>query len=136
MTSNRATFPWATVGAISAGIAVILGAVGSHALRSKLGDDSLRAWTIGTDYQLAHGLALLFLDHLQYRATIGSRRIFPVGILFSVGIILFCGSLYGLALTSWSFLGPITPFGGICFILGWCLLAQRTWAAYRTERTP
>jgi uncharacterized membrane protein YgdD (TMEM256/DUF423 family) len=118
---------WTAIGALSAGIAVVCGAVGSHALRPYLTSESLRAWQIATDYQLAHGLALLLVSLLQQQNYDAYRRYRLVAWLFFIGTILFCGSLYGLAITRWSALGPITPIGGLCFITGWSLLSFRAW---------
>ncbi len=129
MPRSQRAYPWGVVGALSAGVGVILGALGSHALRSQLGEDSLRAWEIATDYQLVHAIGLLLVDRLQQESAMGIRAFAPVGGLFLLGTLLFCGSLYGLALTHWTFLGPVTPLGGLCLISGWFLLAYRIWSS-------
>ncbi|MCS6897724.1 MAG: DUF423 domain-containing protein, partial [Nitrospira sp.] len=54
-------------------------------------------------------------------------RLATAGWLFAAGILMFCGSLYGLTLLEWRWLGPITPIGGLAFIVGWLLLAWRMW---------
>lgn len=129
MSMSQRAYPWGVIGALSAGVGVIMGALGSHALRSQLGVDSLRAWEIATDYQLVHAIGLLIVDRLQHQSAMHGRIFAPVGGLFLLGTLLFCGSLYGLALTHWTFLGPITPLGGLCLISGWFLLAYRIWSA-------
>ena len=133
MDTNKSN-KWTAIGALSAGIAVVCGALGSHALRSELTVESMRAWQIATDYQLAHGLAILLVSLLQQRTYEAYRRYLPVTLLFSLGTILFCGSLYGLAITRWSLLGPITPLGGLCFIAGWGTLTVRAWTASEAKK--
>ena len=126
---------WTALAACSASIAVVCGAVGSHALRPHLAVESMRAWQVGTNYQLAHGLALLLVAQLLAKSADDYQRYLRVAQLFTLGTILFSGSLYGLALTKWSVLGPITPIGGLCFIAGWLLLMVRAWTAPPVEHT-
>lgn len=97
------------LGALSAFTAVGLGAFGAHALRSRLTPERTATFetgvrTIGPD-AAAESVA---------------------GALFVAGIVLFSGSLYVLALTGIRRWGIVTPFGGLCFLLGWLALA---WAA-------
>ena len=120
---------WIAFGAVSACIAVICGALGSHALKGRLDPSSLNAWRIATDYQLAHGISMIVVSLLRDRHVDDYVRYRFVPWLFAAGTLLFCGSLYGLALTKWSVLGPITPLGGTCFIAGWSLLAFRALTA-------
>ncbi len=103
------------IAAISAALAVALGAFGAHALHDQLvADGTLEAWKTAVLYHLLHSVALFSL-------AIGRAN--PLaGWLWAAGIVLFSGSLYGLVLTGWSFLGPITPLGGLCFIGGWLAL--------------
>ncbi len=103
------------VGAALCFLAVALGAFGAHALRETL--DAHRAhaiWNTAVLYHFLHGLALLVLSLYP-----GHRL---VGALFVAGIALFSGSLYVLALTQATWLGPITPVGGLCFLAGWACL--------------
>lgn len=97
---------------------VALGAFGAHALRARLGA-SLAIWQTAVLYHLLHAVALLALV-LFARAT--GRSVTLPATLFGAGIVLFSGSLYGLALTSWRWLGPITPLGGLAFLAGWASL--------------
>lgn len=108
--------------------AVILGAFGSHGLKSVLSDDQLRIYDIGIRYQFYHTFAL-FLSGLVYAKNSHKFAKFA-SFFFIAGIFLFSGSLYLLASRSLMglehftpVLGPLTPIGGICFIIGWLLLA-------------
>ncbi|PLX78533.1 MAG: DUF423 domain-containing protein [Desulfuromonas sp.] len=110
------------LGALSGFIGVALGAFGAHGLEGRLSDDLLRVWNKGVDYQQIHSLALLLVGVLLRgeAASIAHRR---AGWAFLLGILLFSGSLYLLALTGVRPLGAITPFGGVSFLAGWALLA-------------
>ncbi|TCC89134.1 DUF423 domain-containing protein [Pedobacter frigiditerrae] len=106
------------------GLAVMLGAFGAHSLKALISVTSLEIWQKGVEYQFYHVFALLYLSTFaRYKnKLIGLSYIF-----FTLGIILFSGSLYLLALKdiyhfSAQFIGPITPIGGLCFILGWVCL--------------
>jgi uncharacterized membrane protein YgdD (TMEM256/DUF423 family)/glucose/arabinose dehydrogenase len=112
---------WAALGALSAALAVAAGAFGAHALRDRLAPAALAVFDTGVRYHLVHALALLALG-------LGGRRLEPVaarwvGILFTLGTVLFAGSLYALALGGPRALGAITPLGGVCFLAGWLLFA-------------
>lgn len=110
-------------GAFFALFSVILGAFGAHILKEVLTDSQLNSFETGVRYQMYHGLALLLLGfHAEKLHKI--RLIAP---LIIAGTLLFSGSIYLLNLqgvigTTLSFLGPITPIGGLCLILGWLLL--------------
>lgn len=114
------------LGGISGALAVSLGAFGAHALREQLGPDALRAWQTGVEYQFIHTVAVLVaaLLWLKYPAQAwwGASAW-----LFIAGIALFSGSLYLLATTGWRWLGPVTPLGGACFILGWLCFVAAAW---------
>lgn len=112
--------------AVNGFLAVALGAFGAHGLKSAPGMDEYRlgVWKTGTDYHLAHALALLFVALLADRLPAASQgRARLVGWLFAAGIVIFSGSLYALTLTGVRALGAITPLGGVSFLLGWALLA-------------
>jgi len=98
---------------------IALGAFGAHALRARLEPAALATWNTAVLYHLIHALALLALA-LFARAT--GRSVMLPATLFTAGIVLFSGSLYLLALTSWRWLGPLTPLGGVAFIAGWLAL--------------
>jgi uncharacterized membrane protein YgdD (TMEM256/DUF423 family) len=109
------------LGALSAFLAVALGAFGAHALRSRLSPDMLAVFETGVRYQMYHALALLLVDALLPR--MGGWLVVTAGWLFTAGIVVFSGSLYVLALTGVTWLGAITPLGGLAFLAGWACLA-------------
>ena len=108
---------WAGIGAVLAGLAVLAGAFGAHALRARLGEDPLAIWETAARYQMYHGLALLASGALpplrDLRLVRAGRR------LFLAGVLLFSGSLYALALFGVAALGAITPLGGAALLAGW-----------------
>lgn len=110
-----------TIAAISGLLAVALGAFGAHALKDILSDYGRTIWEKAVLYQMFHTLAIFLLIALKDFVSPG--RIDLAGWLFIAGILLFSGSLYLLALTQKSWLGAITPLGGIAFLVGWGLLA-------------
>lgn len=103
-------------------LAVILGAFGAHSLKKIIEPESLAIWQKGVEYQFYHTFALLYLSTF---ARYKHKLINFAFAFFTAGIILFSGSLYLLALKDVdnlsfnAFLGPITPIGGLCFIVGW-----------------
>ena len=110
-----------SLAACSALMSVVLGAFAAHGLKSKLSETLLNTFQTGVQYQMYHSLALILLAIL-YRQVPQSLLFYSAGFMFA-GIILFSGSLYMLALTQIKWFGPITPIGGVCFIVGWALLA-------------
>ncbi|MCG6965937.1 MAG: DUF423 domain-containing protein [Chromatiaceae bacterium] len=115
-----------SIGAICGLLAVAFGAFGAHALKDLLSTGLLEAFQTGVAYQTTHALALLVVGLLG-RGRI-SRALSLAGWAFAIGILLFSGSLYLLALTDIRWLGAVTPFGGTAFLLGWGALA---WHAQR-----
>ncbi|CZF85051.1 hypothetical protein GCE9029_04782 [Grimontia celer] len=116
---------YASLGCVFAGIAVALGAFAAHALKAQLPAYELSIIEKGVQYQFWHALALLALG-LWYRTQ--PQRLLSIACGFIVvGILCFSGSLYGLALTDWRWLWPITPLGGTCFLVGWLLAAVSLW---------
>jgi uncharacterized membrane protein YgdD (TMEM256/DUF423 family) len=117
-----------TIGALSGFLAVALGAFGAHSLRERLSADMLQVFQTGVTYQMYHALALVGVGILLGRFSVeGSTWLTSSGWLFLAGSILFSGSLYLLSLTSTSWLGAITPLGGVAFLLGWLALAIGIW---------
>lgn len=109
-------------------IAVIFGAFGAHGLEGKINDSSIENWKTAVNYQFYHTFAILFLSTFS-RAKNGLINF--AYFAFVLGIFLFSGSLYLLSTReitglSASFLGPVTPIGGLCFILGWISLFVAT----------
>ena len=81
----------------------------------------LEVFRTGSDYLIYHALALGGLSILMHWYT-DNRLLLSAGWAFTVGILLFCGSLFALALTGMTWLGAITPLGGVAFITGWLLI--------------
>jgi uncharacterized membrane protein YgdD (TMEM256/DUF423 family) len=112
-------------GALSAALAVMLGAFGAHALRGRLPADLLVIYQTASQYHVYHALGLLAVGLLTlHLPTSGALR--WSGWLMLLGTVLFSGSLYVLAITGQRWLGAITPLGGTAWIAAWLLLA---WAA-------
>lgn len=112
--------------AVTGALAVIIGAFGAHGLKPKLTADHLATYNTGVQYHFYHLLGLCFIA-LQYQ--MNPQKILKRGFyLMLVGIIFFSGSLYLLSarevigLSTYKWLVPITPIGGVCFILGWLSL--------------
>ncbi|MBC1619495.1 DUF423 domain-containing protein [Listeria welshimeri] len=106
-------------GAVFAGLAVLLGAFGAHALKDVLGRYA-STWETGVQYQMFHAVGILIIGLLMEKQT--SRLYNWAAILFSVGIVFFSGSLYVLSISKVTVLGAITPISGVCFVVGWFLL--------------
>ena len=118
---------FAAAAALLGGLAVAAGAFAAHGLKARLGPEQLAWWKTGAEYHLIHALALL-ITALHARG-----RVFKVAaIAFSIGIALFSGSLYVMALTDLRALGAVTPFGGAAFLVGWGALAS---GLYRSRAT-
>ncbi len=109
------------VGALAGFTGVALGAFGAHGLRGRLTPEMLAVFETGVRYQLVHAVALVALSSLMPRLS-GWLAVWA-GWLFTVGIVLFSGSLYLLAFTGVRVLGAITPLGGVAFLVGWAFLA-------------
>lgn len=104
-------------------LAVGLGAFGAHGLKNRLDSYSMSVYEKAVFYQLVHALGILLVSLLARTNTISAAGQARVEWLLLIGIIVFSGSLYGLALSGARLLGAITPIGGIAFIAGWLLLA-------------
>ena len=109
------------VGAVYGFLAVALGAFGAHALRGRLDERLYQAFQTGIHYHALHALALLAVGLLALHRP--SSLLGWSGGLFAVGVLLFSGSLYLLAITGLRTLGMVTPFGGLCLMAGWLCLA-------------
>ena len=116
-----------TTGTILAGLGVISGAFASHALKEYLSESALSIWQTAVKYQMYHSLALVLVAFFMTLNESISQWLNISAIAFIVGIILFSGSLYSLALSNVKILGAITPIGGLAFIIGWFSLAFYPW---------
>ncbi|WNM63399.1 DUF423 domain-containing protein [Candidatus Nitrospira neomarina] len=121
-------------GALMAFLGVAIGAFGAHGLKPFLSEQMLGVFETGVRYHLIHalgmlsaGLSLVYVPLRQFRWA---------GWAFSLGIVLFSGSLYVMSLSGVRGLGMITPFGGLCFLVGWGLLARGYWKAFPSPNTP
>ena len=112
------------IGALAAFLGVALGAFGAHALRARLSPQSLEVFETGVRYQMYHAFAVLIVALALVR--LDGWIVRTAGWLFTVGIVLFSGSLYVVALSGIRAFGAITPIGGLAFLAGWGLLV---WAA-------
>ncbi len=102
-------------------IAVILGALGAHALEKVLEPQQLKSFETGVRYQLFHAIALIAFSQVGLLTDSSKNILFY---FFVIGMVLFSFSIYGLSVSKWlqinlKFLGPITPLGGLSLIAGW-----------------
>lgn len=103
-------------------LGVAIGAFGAHALKGVLtANETTAIFQTGVQYHMMHALALLLVGAL-YPHLHPKKHLRLVGWLFTVGIVVFSGSLYALAVTNIKILGAITPLGGVCFLAGWFLI--------------
>ena len=108
------------IGAVAGVLAVVFGAFAAHSLRGRLAPEMLAVFETGARYQMYHALALVLTAILFERSP---RRVLAVaGWLFTVGIVLFSGSLYLLATTGGTVWGAVTPLGGVALMAGWLCL--------------
>ena len=113
--------PALVLGALFALLAVMAGAFGAHGLRGVIDERGLEVFQTAVTYQIYHSLALILVAILPVAGL--SRRLLGVAASFFVaGILLFSGSLYLLVLTDLRWIGPVTPVGGIGFMVGWILV--------------
>ena len=105
--------------ALAGASGVLLGAFGAHALRGHLDASAMGWWQTAVQYQLWHALALALAVHAG-RGRAGRWAV----LAFAIGIVLFSGSLYAMALGAPRWFGAITPLGGVGFVVGWAALAM------------
>jgi uncharacterized membrane protein YgdD (TMEM256/DUF423 family) len=119
------------IGALLAGIAVILGAFAAHALKKIITTEEISVFETGVRYQIYHAFAIIIVGILYKEY--GSKKLLLSGKLFILGIILFSGSLFlltaikHLQANSFLWVGAVTPLGGVCFIAGWLLICVSFW---------
>lgn len=112
---------WFAIGAINGALAVAFGAFGAHGLQGRIDAHALSVFETGARYHMYHALAICLAALAMRNAatqTAGYAAMF-----FLVGIVLFSGSLYFLALTGTRAVAFVTPFGGVAFLIGWITLA-------------
>ncbi len=111
------------IAALLGGLSVAGGAFASHALQERLAERSLEVFGTGVRYQMYHALALLAVAVLLGSAKQSVPWLTVSGWAFIVGTLLFSGSLYLISLAGIKAVGPITPLGGLAFLVGWGCLA-------------
>ena len=112
---------WIVIGAILVAIAIILGAFGSHVLKTRLSPKDFEIFNTANNYHFLNSLSIITIALLGF--SLSPDIIYkPLIIIFS-GTIIFSFSLYLLLFTQIRWLGAITPIGGLCLIVGWFLLA-------------
>ncbi len=109
----------ATLGALLGGVAVALGAFGAHALKTRLEPRDLEIFETGVRYQMYHALALLAAAWLLDK---GISQGTGAAWGFTIGTMIFSGSLYLMVFTGQRWLGAVTPIGGVALIVGWAML--------------
>lgn len=114
---------WLVVAAVNGFLAVAAGAFGAHGLRASHDPQSMSVFETAALYHMFHALAI----GIAAVALRGSGSVNWAGWFFLIGIVLFCGSLYLLALTGVRGLGIVTPFGGLAFLVGWAALGYAAW---------
>ena len=123
---------WVRMGAIAGFLAVGLGAFGAHGLKERLAEIGRQDnYQTAVEYHMAHALAMILVGLLGFHVE-RSRALNLAGWSFLVGIVIFSGSLYILALTGLRWLGAITPIGGVALLVGWVALAL---SVGRSEKT-
>lgn len=112
-------------GSIFMFLGVALGALGSHALSGKITQEALQSYMIAIRYMLFHGIALLFLSALPFIETPKKERI---ALILVLGVFVFSGSILMLSTKAIhglnvSWLGPVTPVGGLLLLGAWTYLS-------------
>lgn len=112
---------WLLHSAIHGFVSVAAGAFAAHALRSRMAAEALSVFETAARYQMYHALALLAVAALA--SAVPGRAVAVAGFGFSLGTLIFSGSLYLYCLTGLRWLGAITPIGGVGMLIGWAALA-------------
>jgi uncharacterized membrane protein YgdD (TMEM256/DUF423 family) len=122
----------ASFGALAGTLAVVMGAFGAHALKARLSPEALAWWKTAAEYHLIHALLLTVIGLVRLAPIAARPRALGVAaVAVGLGLAVFCGSLYTMALTELRWLGAITPLGGTAFIVGWFAFG---WALWPTSR--
>ncbi|MCU4156997.1 DUF423 domain-containing protein [Carboxylicivirga sp. A043] len=121
------------IATIYGGLSVVFGALGAHALKKVLTAEQLQSFEVGVKYQMYHAIVLLVLG---LQLSFDRRLQTMMGWSFILGTFLFSFSIYLLNMSSafggnLKILGPVTPFGGLLLIVGWCLLLIHVLKGFR-----
>lgn len=108
-------------GGILAGLAVLLGAFGAHALKKLVDAAGVASFNTGVRYQMYHAIVFLVIANIKFLPVKAKKQLFYI---FLTGVVLFSGSIYFLVLDeilgiSLSSIAFVTPFGGLLLIFGW-----------------
>ena len=113
---------WIGIAGLLGALAVLMGAFGAHGLKNRVEPEALAWWQTAAQYHFYHALALLGVALLMQHAG-ASRLLTASAVAFTVGTLLFSGSLYAMTISGIRALGAITPLGGLAWIVAWGLLA-------------
>ena len=116
---------WSAIGAGLMAFGVMLGAFGAHAMKERLDAYSMDVYQKAVFYHFIHALGILIVAAFLRAGALTESTCNTICGLLLLGIALFSGSLYLLAITGSRGLGIVTPFGGLAFIAAWLLLAYR-----------
>ena len=117
------------IGSVCGFLSVAAGAFGAHALKTVLDPTRLAVYETASKYQMYHALALIVVGWQTHQAS--DVRLLRAGWLFCLGILLFSGSLYVVAMSGPTWVGAITPVGGLAFLGGWGILAWTGWRRFQ-----
>lgn len=122
---------WTALGSVLMALAVAAGAFGAHGLRNRLDAYSMSVYEKAVFYHFVHALGILLIALLARTGAITVSGQARAAWLLLIGVAVFSGSLYALAVSGIRILGAITPIGGVAFIAGWLVLAYE---ATRVQR--
>lgn len=125
MTGRSLSQRFLVLGTVFAGLAVAAGAFGAHALKEILDEHRLQVFDTATRYQMYHAFGLCIVAWAIDRYP--EQRLEQTGWLFTIGTLLFSGSLYVVSLAGVRWMGAVTPIGGLAFLAGWLLFGWRIW---------
>ncbi|MEY4704178.1 MAG: hypothetical protein RL042_374 [Nitrospirota bacterium] len=125
MTGRSFSQRFLVLGTVFAGLAVAAGAFGAHALKEILDEHRLQVFDTAARYQMYHAFGLCIVAWAIDRYP--GQRLEQTGWLFTIGILLFSGSLYVVSLAGVRWMGAVTPIGGAAFLAGWLLFGWRIW---------
>lgn len=115
---------WIILGAVLGALGVGMGAFGAHALRGSLSPENMEVFQTASRYHLIHAVALVAIGLVAVK--VEGPAIAVAGTAMTIGVFVFCGALYTLAIADLRWLGAVAPIGGVALIVGWLALA---WAA-------
>lgn len=118
------------LGALLLGVGIILGAFGAHGLQHILEGRRQEIYEKAVLYHLINALGIIAVAICGQIGMLELRTAVSIGSILLGGIVVFCGSLYLLAVTELRWLGMITPLGGLSFIVGWGLFAWACWKSH------